>query len=102
MSIFMKTRVLFLSAVMALAIGLSGGAIAAQKGSLHVAFGDIPGADMINFIIAVNRAKARGVKTKITYLTSEDIASQAVVSGQADIGVGIRGEPGNSRFQDHL
>ena len=88
MSIFTKSRVLFLPVMMALAIGLSGGANAAEKGAIHVAFGDIPGADMINFIIAVKRAEARGVKTKITYLTSEDIASQAVVSGQADIGVG--------------
>ncbi len=70
MSIFTKSRALFLSATMALAIGLSGGAQAAEMGSIHVAFGDIPGADMINFIIAVKRAEARGVNIKISYLTS--------------------------------
>lgn len=56
--------------------------------AMHVAFDGIPEADMVNFLIAVNRAQERGVKLKISYLQSEDIAAQAVVSGQADIGVG--------------
>ena len=55
---------------------------------MHVAFGDVPGADMLNFMAAVKRAEARGVKVKISYLHSEEIAAQAVVGGQADIGVG--------------
>ena len=63
-------------------------ASAADKGTMHVAFDGIPEADMLNFLIAVHRAKERGVKLKISYLQSEDIAAQAVVSGQADIGVG--------------
>ncbi len=68
---------------------LTAGTAAAQgKGSMHVAFGDIPGADMLNFLIAVQRAEKRGVEVKVSYPRSEDIASQAVVSGQADIGVG--------------
>jgi NitT/TauT family transport system substrate-binding protein len=58
------------------------------QNAIHIAFGDVPGEDMLNFLIAVKRAEARGVQTEISYLTSEDIASQAVVSGQADIGVG--------------
>ncbi len=75
------------AAALGLCVGLSGQAMAA-KGSMHVAFGDIPGADMLNFMVAVKRAEARGVKVKISFLQSEDIASQAIVSGQADIGVG--------------
>jgi hypothetical protein len=68
---------------------LSAGTAAAQgKGSMHVGFGDIPGVDMLNFLTAVQRAEKRGVEVKVTYLQSEDIASQAVVSGPADIGVG--------------
>lgn len=61
---------------------------AQDKGSMHVAFGDIPGPDMVNFMAAVARAEARGVKVKVTFLQSEDIAAQAIVGGQADIGVG--------------
>jgi NitT/TauT family transport system substrate-binding protein len=62
--------------------------LAQGMGSMHVAFGDIPGADMLNFLAAVQRAEERGVQVKVSYLNSEDIAAQAVVSGQADIGVG--------------
>jgi len=65
-----------------------GPASAADKGSLHVAFDGIPEVDMLNFLVAVARAGERGVKVKISYLQSEDIAAQAIVSGQADIGVG--------------
>ena len=42
---------------------------------------------MLNVLTAVKRAEARGVKVKISYLQSEDIASQAIVADQADIGV---------------
>jgi len=65
----------------------AGPALSAEK-AMHVAFDGIPEADMLNFLIAVHRAEKRGVKLKISYLQSEDIAAQAVVSGQADIGVG--------------
>jgi NitT/TauT family transport system substrate-binding protein len=60
----------------------------ADKGSMTVAFGDVPGGEMVNFMIAVARAEERGVKVEVSYLQSEDLAAQAVVSGQADIGVG--------------
>ena len=69
-----------------LALWLAGSALA--QGGIHIAFGDVPGEDMLNFLIALKRAEARGVQTRVTYLTSEDVASQAVISGQADIGVG--------------
>ena len=63
-------------------------AVAMEKGSMTVAFGDVPGGEMVNFMIAVARAKERGVNVEATYLQSEDLAAQAMVSGQADIGVG--------------
>lgn len=61
---------------------------AQDKGTMHVAFGDIPGPDMTNFMAAVARAEERGVTVEVSFLQSEDIAAQAIVSGQADIGVG--------------
>jgi NitT/TauT family transport system substrate-binding protein len=89
MLVSLKLKTLFLTAALAIALGLSGApAKAAEMGSMPVAFGDIPGADMLNFLTAVKRAEARGVKVKVSYLQSEDIASQAIVTGQADIGVG--------------
>lgn len=84
-----KFKPIFLAAMAAVALTLAGGPAAAQeKGSMHVAFGDIPGSDMVNFLAAVARAEKRGVTVEVSYLQSEDIAAQAVVSGQADIGVG--------------
>lgn len=77
------------AAAMTAIVGLAAMPAGAQdKGSMHVAFGDIPGPDMVNFMAAVARAEARGVSVEVTYLQSEDIAAQAIVGGQADIGVG--------------
>jgi NitT/TauT family transport system substrate-binding protein len=74
-------------AVIALVVGLTSGA-ALAKGKMHVVFGDIPGADMLTFLAAVKRAEARGIEVKVDFLQSEETASQAIISGQADIGVG--------------
>ena len=78
-----------LAAVVAAGLALSGMSATAQdKGTMRVAFGDVPGGEMVNFMIAVARAAERGVKVETSYLQSEDLAAQAIVSGQADIGVG--------------
>ena len=61
---------------------------ALAAGSMHIAFGDVASVESLNFLIAIERVKERSVDVKITYFKSEDIAAQAVVSGQADIGVG--------------
>lgn len=57
-------------------------------GKIRIAFGDIETVETMNFLIALERAKARGVDVEVNFLKSEDIAAQAVVSGQADVGVG--------------
>jgi NitT/TauT family transport system substrate-binding protein len=77
------------AAVLAAGLVLAGVPATAQdKGTMRVAFGDVPGGEMVNFMIAVARAAERGVKVETNYLQSEDLAAQAIVSGQADIGVG--------------
>ncbi len=55
---------------------------------VRVAFGDIPSVENLNLLIALERAKERGLEIETSFLKSEDIAAQAVVGGQADIGVG--------------
>jgi NitT/TauT family transport system substrate-binding protein len=55
---------------------------------VRVAFGDIATVESLNFLVALERAKARGVEIETTFFKSEDVAAQAVVGGQADIGVG--------------
>lgn len=61
---------------------------ASAAGQMHIAFGDIATVESLNFLIAIERAKQRGVDVEVTFFKSEDIAAQAVVSGDADIGVG--------------
>ena len=62
-------RVAILSGL-ALGAGLTGlsGAAAQDKGSMTVAFGDVPGGEMTNFMIAVARAKGRGVNGKPSWI----------------------------------
>ena len=61
---------------------------AAAAGRIRIAFGDIATVETLNFLIAVERARERGVEIDLTYFKAEDIAAQAVVGGQADVGVG--------------
>ncbi|TCK31143.1 NitT/TauT family transport system substrate-binding protein [Ancylobacter aquaticus] len=79
--------------------GLSGLAVAAGFGlalvavpqaeaKVRVAYGDIASVENLHLLAAFELAKQRGVEIEMTYLKSEDIAAQAVVSGQADVGVG--------------
>lgn len=55
---------------------------------VRVAFGDIATVESLNFLVALERAKARGLDVQVTFFKSEDVAAQAVVGGQADVGVG--------------
>jgi NitT/TauT family transport system substrate-binding protein len=55
---------------------------------MRVAFGDIATVESLHLLAAFQRAREKGVDVQVTFLKSEDIAAQAVVSGQADIGVG--------------
>ena len=55
---------------------------------MRIAFGDIATVESLHLLAAIERAKEKGVEVEVTFLKSEDIAAQAVVSGQADIGIG--------------
>jgi NitT/TauT family transport system substrate-binding protein len=79
---------LFGAALIAASFAFGGTAPAAAEGKMHIAFGDIATVESLNFLIAIERAKERGVDVEVTFFKSEDVASQAVVGGQADIGVG--------------
>jgi NitT/TauT family transport system substrate-binding protein len=73
----------------ALAIGVAlMASSAAEAAKVRVAFGDIASVESLHLLTAFERAKEQGVDIEVTYLKSEDIAAQAVVGGQADIGVG--------------
>ena len=61
---------------------------AADAGSMRIAFGDLPGIESIQTLTAIERAKERGVAVELIVLNDEDLAAQAIVGGQADVGVG--------------
>ena len=75
-------------AAMALGLTMFGSLAAAEAEPLRVAFGDIATVETLHLLIAFERAKEAGLDLEVTYLKSEDIAAQAVVGGQADVGVG--------------
>ena len=60
----------------------------AQAAKIRIAFGDSPAVESLHLLAAFERAKEMGLDLEVTYLKSEDIAAQAVVGGQADIGIG--------------
>ena len=84
-----RFRLFFVTLCGALFLALSLSPVNADDDkSIHVAFGDVPRIDLLNVLTALERIKQRGVGVRVSYLQSEDIAAQAVVTGQADIGVG--------------
>ncbi|MBV0891424.1 ABC transporter substrate-binding protein [Paracoccus sp. Z118] len=80
-----RMRPLAMVSTLALAVALPA---AASADPMRVAFGDIATIETLGLLIALERAKEQGVEIDTTFLKSEDIAAQAVVSGQADIGIG--------------
>jgi NitT/TauT family transport system substrate-binding protein len=72
---------------LALAAALSSGA-AAQGKTLKYALGDVVSIDELPLLVAVERAKKRGVNVEVQAFKSEEVATQAVINGQADIGQG--------------
>jgi NitT/TauT family transport system substrate-binding protein len=70
-------------------VGTYGGAMAAQtRIKIRYALGDVVSIDELPLLIAVERARARGVDVEITAFKSEEVATQAVINGQADVGQG--------------
>lgn len=59
-----------------------------KAAKIKYALGDVISIDELPLLVAVERAKKRGVNIEITSFKSEEIATQAVINGQADIGQG--------------
>ena len=74
-------------AAVAAALLMTTAAAQAQE-KVRVALGDVVSVETLAFVIALERAKERGVDYELTSFAEEELAIQAVVSGQADIGVG--------------
>ncbi|BCX18346.1 MAG: nitrate ABC transporter substrate-binding protein [Geminicoccaceae bacterium] len=81
------TRRDFLLATAA-SLPLLAGRPAAAAGKVRVALGDVLSTETLCVQIALERAKERGVDYELTSFSKEDLAIQAVIGGQADLGVG--------------
>jgi NitT/TauT family transport system substrate-binding protein len=75
-----------LAAILAASLLAAGSASAQTK--IKYALGDVIGVDDLPLLVAAERAKKRGVEVEITPFKNEDIATQAVINGQADVGQG--------------
>ena len=77
-----------------LAAGLLGAAIAmgaevaSAQEKVRVALGDVVSEETLAFIVALERAKERGVDYELTSFAEEELAIQAIVGGQSDLGIG--------------
>jgi ABC-type nitrate/sulfonate/bicarbonate transport system substrate-binding protein len=66
----------------------SGAGGAEDGGKIRVALGDIESVETLALFIAMERVRQRGTDVDVIELADEDLANQAVVGGQADVGLG--------------
>jgi NitT/TauT family transport system substrate-binding protein len=74
--------------VAALIGALATAAMAQGRTKIRYALGDVISIDELPLLIAVEHAKQRGVDVEVTSFKSEEVATQAVINGQADVGQG--------------
>ena len=67
---------------------LASDAAAQGRTKIRYALGDVISIDELPLLIAVERAKTRAVDVEVTAFKSEEVATQAVINGQADVGQG--------------
>lgn len=61
---------------------------AAQADKIRIALAETPSDELAAFFVALDRAKANGLDYEWTAFSDEELAIQAVLSGQMDIGFG--------------
>jgi NitT/TauT family transport system substrate-binding protein len=74
--------------IAALIVGLASDTQAQGRTKIRYALGDVVSIDELPLLIAIENAKKRGVDVEVTAFKNEDIATQAVINGQADVGQG--------------
>lgn len=81
-----RIRVGAVAIVTLLVLLVANAAQAADK--VRVALGDVVSVETLAFLVALERAKDRGVEYELTSFAKEELAIQSIVNGQADLGVG--------------
>ena len=79
-----RVATLLTAVVMALSISIQ--AQAADK--IRIALGDVASVETLGFLVALDRAKDRGLDYEMTAFAKEQLAIQAVIGGQMDLAVG--------------
>ncbi len=82
-AIFNKAWLLAPALLLALAFGAP-----AQAGKIRIALAETPSDELAAFFVALDRAKAMGLDYEWTAFSDEELAIQAILSGQMDIGFG--------------
>ena len=55
---------------------------------VHVALADLPEVETLFFLVGLARAGERGLDYELTFFNGEELAIQAILAGQADVGLG--------------
>jgi len=76
------------AACMIAAAAFAAPAANAQDDTVQVALGDVVSVETLAFVVALERAKDRGLNYELTSFAEEDLAIQAIVGGQMDVGIG--------------
>lgn len=80
----MKTlRMSLLTAISAIALSS-----AASADTIRVALGDVASVEQLALLVAFERAREKGLDYELTVFAKEELAIQALVSGQMEIGIG--------------
>jgi len=74
--------------VLAVPLALSLNAVSAEAETIRIALAETPSDELAAFFVALDRAKADGLDYEWTAFSDEELAIQAVLSGQMDIGFG--------------
>ena len=84
----MEKSIVNVLVVTALIAAVAGNVSAQGRTKIRYALGDVISIDELPLLIAAERSKSRGVDVEITAFKSEELATQAVINGQADVGQG--------------
>jgi len=87
----MIQRILSVVSLVVIAVvigGLASDTGAQGRTKIRYALGDVISIDELPLLIAVEQSKARGVDVEVTAFKSEEVVTQAVINGQADVGQG--------------
>lgn len=87
MTVWTKMAGTLTAGLVAAAIGF-GTQVASAQETVRVALGDVASVETLGFLIALERAKDRGLDYELTSFAEEELAIQAIISGQADVGIG--------------